>query len=335
MEVTGQIYNNCALIMSDLELKNYLSIYKNICHSHLRLTLDVNDIEFCKYQLELLDNDFGCINDFNKCVEFCKENNINSCSCISNILSDYFNRNRHFINILKKHIDNLNLQKLDEPIPYSMRFVNLDSNRVYLSLDLKHAYSQYIDNLNILPDSFNNLFTNSLPYKYLRESKKIRIFTYNQFSNFIYEDNILYSILNALKCDHPLINKINEYNLKPVSYNVDELVFDITDCVEEFKPFIGQNYNINNYEFKVDIFIPHIVKYLDPDFDNKERKVNIRYLFSTQKHYFAQRQCKYMCQIYKAFYNLPLCEYDLYVPTENNSNIFYKMKEPIKITSIS
>ena len=216
-----------------------------------------------------------------------------------------------------------------------MRFADLDSDRVYLSVDLKHAYSQYIDNLSILPDSFNNLFINSLPYEYLRENKKIRMFTYNQFSDYIGEDNVLHILLNTLKCDHLLINKINEYNLKPVSYNVDELVFDITDYVEEFKPFIGQNYNINNYEFKVDIFIPHVVKYLDPDFDNKERKVNIRYFFSTQKHYFATCKCKYMCQIYKAFYKLPLCEYDLYVPTEDDPNVFYKMKEPIKITSIS
>lgn len=321
--------------MSDLELKNYLSIYKALCYSNLSRTLDLNNIELCKYQLELLDNDFDCINDFNKCIKFCKENNIDSCSRISDILSAHFSVNKDFINIIKTHIDNLNFQKIDESVPYSMRFVNLDSNRVYLSLDLKHAYSQYIDNLNILPDSFNNIFTNTLPHEYLRKSKKIRLFTYNQFSNYIYEDNILYITLNALKCDHPLINKINEYNLKPVSYNVDELVFDITDYVEEFKPFIGQYYNINNYEFKVDIFIPHTIRYLDPDFDNKERKVNIRYLFSTQKHYFAHRQCKYICQIYKAFYKLPLCEYDLYVPMKYNPNVFYKMQEPIKITSIS
>lgn len=322
-------------IMSDIELKKYLSIYKDLCYSHLRKTLDVNNIELCKYQLELLDNDLDCVNDFNKCVNFCKEHNVDSISYVSDILSDYFSRNSDFINIIKNHIDNLNLQKLDEPIPYNMKFVNLDSNKVYLSLDLKHAYSQYIDHLNILPDSFNNLFTNALPYEYLKENKKIRLFTYNQFLNYIHEDKVLYSILEVLKCDHPLINKINEYNLKPVSYNVDELVFDITDYVEEFKPFIGQNYNINNYEFKVDMFIPHVVKYLDPDFDNKERKVNIRYLFSTQKHYFATCKCKYMCQIYKAFYKLPLCEYDLYVPTEDDPNVFYKMKEPIKITSIS
>lgn len=321
--------------MSDIELKKYLSIYKDLCYSHLRKTLDVNNIELCKYQLELLDNDLDCINDFNKCVDFCKENNIDSCSRISDILSANFSINKDFINILKTYTGSLNVQKLDESIPHDMRFADLDSDRVYLSIDLKHAYSQYIDNLNILPDSFNNLFTNSLPYEYLRESKRVRMFTYNQFSDYIGEDNVLHILLNTLKCDHLLINKINEYNLKPVSYNVDELVFDITDYVEEFKPFIGQNYNINNYEFKVDMFIPHVVKYLDPDFDNKERKVNIRYLFSTQKHYFATCKCKYMCQIYKAFYKLPLCEYDLYVPTEDDPNVFYKMKEPIKITSIS
>ena len=50
------------LIMSDIELKKYLSIYKDLCYSHLRKTLDVNNIELCKYQLELLDNDLDCIN---------------------------------------------------------------------------------------------------------------------------------------------------------------------------------------------------------------------------------------------------------------------------------
>ena len=51
----------------------------------------------------------------------------------------------------------------------------------------------------------------------------------------------------------------------------------------------------------------------------------------TRKNYIANRTCKYMCQIYKAYKNLPLCDYDLYVPNSDNPNVFYKMPEPIKI----
>lgn len=319
-------------MQTDFELLKYLNVFKNLCYSHLRLTLDVNNKDFCMYQLMLFNDDYDCLNDLNRCIKFCKDCNINSIEDVTNILAGHINSYKSVITTYKTHVDFANLYDTETKISKDNMFVKLDSNKTYLSIDLRHAYSQYADTLNIMSNKFDTAVIDTLPHEYLKELKKIRIFIYHQCLSYIHDNNILNMLLTILKSDHQIINKLNELHLAPISYNIDELVFDVTDYVDVFKQYVGMH-KINNYEAKVMLFVPHKVTYLDPE-SNKECNINIRYNIMTRKNYIANRTCKYMCQIYKAYKNLPLCDYDLYVPNSDNPNVFYKMPEPIKIISV-
>lgn len=309
----------------------YLNIYKHLCYSHLKTILDVNNKELFTYQLQLFDDDYDTVDALNTCVNFCVKHNIGSIDDILNLLINIINSNKSFFAAINAATNDMNTVMPQKLVPNDMKFAKLDSSKTYLSIDLKHAFSQYIDSLHVLPKKFDELLIDILP-DYLKENKTIRVFIYHQCISYIYNDNILYKLLSVLNCNHDLINKLNEYKLQPASYNVDEIVFDITDYVDEFTQYVGLH-NINDYNVNVAIFIPHRVTYINPE-NNKECKVDIKYNIITKKNYFAQRTCKYMCQIYKAYKNLPLCDYDLYVPKADNPNEFYKMSEPIKIISV-
>lgn len=310
----------------------HINIYKYLYRSAFTASMP-NDKDICMYMLDLYNDDYNCIDTFNNMVMTCKNEGITDVTDIVTIVERHLRfKNRSFMqisDIIEKQSD----EYLVPDIPNDYRFAKLDCNKTYLSIDLKHAFSQYIDSLNILGDTFDNLYINSLPYDILSKSKNIRTFIYHQFNIINYKIAQTYLIQSTLyDIDHELIKLINKHELLPVSYNIDEILFDITNYVDEFTKYIGLQ-TINNLETHVTVFNPHYITYIHPEL-NQEKRLDIRYYPNDNTNYIAQKTCKYVNQLYKAYKNLPLCDYDLYVPKDNNPNEFYMMSEPVKIISI-
>ena len=209
-------------------------------------------------------------------------------------------------------------------------FLKLDIGRKYLSIDLKHAYSQYIDSLNVFKDKFNDLMFDGLP-DFMKESKKARVFMYFQIpahENFKYH---VYKLFDKIfESDHKITQYIKEHDLKPVTYNMDELVYDITEIPSLFDEFIG-DHTINDITIHVNTFEQHYITFDDP-IKKKERTIPIRE-YATHTN-FVTNTCPHMNQLYKAYNNLPIIENDLYIPDNVHWNKIIKLDEPIKIIGI-
>ena len=203
----------------------------------------------------------------------------------------------------------------------------LEYGRTYLSIDLVHSYSQLIDKLGVFDKSFDEIISDSIDNP-LFDNKKMRLCFYHGLD---YHEDTKYFVTSlfedVLSSDNELITKVKSLPIHQI--NVDELVYDITDCIDSFRPFVGKH-KCNGINIRVDIFKPHRIRYYD-EF-NKECEYHIREY--TAHNDYLGKDCRYMNQIYKIYNRKPINDLDLYVPDLNNMDFYYKLKEPIKLISM-
>jgi hypothetical protein len=275
------------------------------------------------YTLQNFDRYYNSLSKLNDIKVGCEENNIHT-------LNEYINVLNNQIGTLHDVFNDPKLFAFKEGTAPQPSFVKLDTERKYLSIDLKHAYGQYIDSMHVFSDKFDDMLFNGLP-EFMRKSKKARLFMYLQIPN---HHNIKYYIYklfdNVFESDHKIIQLLKEYNLKVVSYNMDELIYDITDIPNMFDEFIG-DHAINGINIHLNTFEQHYISFVDP-ITKKDTMIPIRE-YTTHAN-FVTNTCVYMNQLYKAYNNLPIVENDLYVPDKVHWNKIIKLDEPIKITSI-
>ena len=302
----------------------YIKIYKNF-YKTAELSQLVNDCDISMYTLKNFDKHYNCISKLNAIKQWCEENGITTLNEYIKILNDHISNIKHIF-----EDERLIVPQINTGVDAKQMFVSLEAGRKYLSIDLRHAYSQYIDSLNIFKERFDDIIFNGLP-DFIKESKKARILMYFQIPD---TSAIKYNVISlfdkVLQSDHDLIKCINKYELKPVSYNIDELIYDITDCEQDFNQFVGEH-TINSIDVKTNVFEQHYITYFDPI---KNKEVTIPVKEYTDHTNFVTNQCIYMNQLYKAYYSLPLTDYDLYVPNVSNWIKYSKLDEPIKILEI-
>lgn len=204
----------------------------------------------------------------------------------------------------------------------------LEFGKVYLSIDMIHSYSQLMDRLGVLEKPFDELINDYIGNPILHDNKKLRLCFYHELK---FHEDTKYFVSSlfedVLNTDCPLVKLLNDMTIYQI--NVDELVYDITECVDNFKEFVG-SHCLNGVNVNVNIFTPHLIKYYD-EF-GKECTYHIRE-YATHTEYI-EKECRYINQIYKVYNGLPINDLDLYVSDINNTEMFYKLKEPIKIISI-
>ena len=301
----------------------YIKIYKQF-HITSETSQLVNDCELSMYTIHNFDKYYNSISKLNNIKSWCEDNDIFTLKKYIKILHDNIRGLRHIFNGLKlNYYDDIGYTHITS-------FLNLDVKKKYLSIDLKHAYSQLIDSMHIFDSNFDDIIFDNLP-NFMRESKRARIFMYSQIPK---HENILqytYKLFDKLfESDHKILQYLKKYNLNPISYNVDELIYDITETPDLFNEFVGEH-TINNINIHLNIFEQHYITYIDP-FTNKEKTIPIRE-YATHTN-FVTRTCPYMNQLYKAYNNLPVIENDLYIPNKYDWNKIDKLNEPIKIVDI-
>ena len=327
--MNGQCYNN----ISDADFLKLMTIYKTICYGPV-YNLPVHDIEICKKYIELFADTTDVYNDIDKFLKFCASHNINTTNDLNSIIVDHINDKYTYIASINNYIKNNVLPTPKIKIPNENKFVKLIPGHTYLSIDLVHAFSQFVDSLKILPDKYDTILIDSIPFEYLKKSKRLRMFMYFQceqlynITSFFGNDYIINLLLSTIDKDYELFNKIRVNNLFPQSYNLDEVVYDITGMENEFIGYIGKH-TIDGVSINASLFIPHYVTYDD---NVKENYVLIKTDYITGIDYIANRKCKYINQLYKAFKGLPITHDDL-IYTDHTGKI-YKLTEPVKITNI-
>lgn len=306
-----------------MNLQDYIKIYKCFYRGIDASQLG-NDCEVSMYTLQNFDKDYNCLQRLENIKNGCKD--IESLNTFTRKLSSHIESLYNVFN--DKKLVQLCSNK-SSLITDDMKFVNIPHNRYYLSIDLKSAYGQFVDSHHIFDEKFDDMLFNKLP-DFMRDAKKLRVYMYYQIPTFTTQMQMIITVLeDMLKSDHPLIKFINEHNIVPISYNMDEMVFDINDFYEEFIPFVGEH-NINGFDVKVNIFEQHYISYMENNCEEKTISVR-KYL---DKTYYAANSCVYGNQLYKAFNNLPLVDNDLYVTSNLHSSRYSKLEKPIKITSV-
>jgi hypothetical protein len=305
----------------------YIKIYKNF-YKTSEISQLVNDCDISMYTLHNFDSYYNSISKFNNLKKWCEENNIYTLKDYINIINNHILNSQHIFNDPNLN-SYFNLYKNNEQ-PQTPSFLKLDVGKKYLSIDIKHAYSQLIDSTHVFREKFDDLIFNGLP-DFIKNSKKIRLFMYNQIPNIeCYKLYINKLFDNIFESNHIISQYLKKYNLNPISYNVDELIYDITETPTLFDEFIGDHI-INNLSIHLNTFKQHYIKYIDP-FTKNEETIPIReYVTHTN---FVTNTCVYLNQIYKAYNNLPIIENDLYIPDKEHWKKIIKLAEPIQITNI-
>lgn len=300
----------------------YIKIYKNF-HKTSEVSQLVNDCDLSMYTLQNFDGYYNSLSKLNDIKVGCEENGIHT-------LNDYVRLLHNQIVDLQDIFNNRKLNFVENDNLPKNSFQKLDVGRKYLSIDLKHAYSQYIDSMRVFRDKFDDMVFDGLP-EFMKGSKKARIFMYWQIPSHGNLKFYLYKLLDkVLESDHKIVQLLKEYNLKVVSYNMDELIYDITDIPTVFDEFIG-DHTINGINIHLNTFEQHYISFVDP-ITKKDRTIPIRE-YSTHTN-FVTNTCVYMNQLHKAYNNLPIVENDLYIPDNVHWNKIIKLDEPIKITEI-
>ena len=301
----------------------YIKIYKNFYYTPDVPQL-INNYDISIYTLHNFNNDYNSISKLNDIKKWCEDNGIYSLKQFTKIINNNI-RNIYYI------LNNHKFNTLNEFSHKQPPFSTLNIKTKYLSIDLKHAFSQLIDSSHIFEDKFDDIIFNNLP-DFMRLSKKIRLFTYNQIPNSDFYAQYAYKLFDKLfeLDDNRIVKYIKNNNLIPISCNVDELVYDITEIPNLFNEFIG-DHTINGIDIHLNTFEQHHISFIDP-FTKKERTIPIRE-YATHTN-FVTHTCPYMNQIYKAYNNLPIIENDLYIPDQTNWNKIIKLDEPIIITNV-
>lgn len=303
----------------------HIKIYKNFYKTG-EISQLVNNCELSLYTLRNFDRYYDCLTKLDNIKRWCGECGIESLKDYVNILNTNIRDKVELFNDRRL----ANLRMCDIGVSTDNIFVPLEPGRKYLSIDMTHAYAQYVDSLNIFDTPLDDMLFDGLP-DFFKESKKVRLMMYCQIpSKDETKYNIIKMLTDILKSDCELIHRVNEYNLKPISYNVDELVFDITECPDMFDDFIG-SMNIDGKDVKVDTFEQRYVVYVDP-YTSKEKRLSIREYSSSTV--FVNNICPYMNQIYKAYNGLSVSEEDLYLPDSTDWRKYHRLPEPIKIKEI-
>lgn len=304
----------------------YIKIYKDLTYGSYKQQLVYNN-ELAAYTINLFNSDYDSVNEYAQCVAMCERHGITTYTEYCDFIHNYIRSVKH----ISRQITNRNVQVEPSPLAKELMFAKLDPNKTYLAIDVKHAISQYVDSLNIIAEPIDKVLIDGIKDEYISNNKTFRMFIYNQFKSYNFNNNLIgftYSLMNS---DHALITTIKSLGLEIVACNLDELVFDITNHKDVFVDFIGEH-TINGIEVKVLTFIPHYISYIDPE-TNATHTVSIRYNPTTGKTNFQGRSCKYLNQIFKYYYNIPITDEDLYVCDTLHKSIYYKLDNPITIVS--
>jgi hypothetical protein len=277
------------------------------------------------YTLHNFNENYNCISKLNDIKRWCENSDIFTLDEYANLLHKNIGRLYSVFNDPKLiYFGEISPTRIPPPSD------PLSVGKKYLSIDLRHAYSQFVDSLHIFNDKFEDILFNELPY-FMRESKKARIFMYLQIPNHNISKLHIYKLFNRLfESDHKISQYLKEYNLSPVSYNTDELIYDISNFPNLFDEFIG-DLTINGIDIHVNTFDQHYISFIDP-FIKEEKTIPIKQSGS-YTNYVTSLTCPYMNQIYKVYNNLPIIENDLYIPHREFLDKIIKLDGPIKITN--
>lgn len=298
----------------------FIKIYKNFYKTSECSQL----LNSCEHSIYTIQN-FNNLSKLNDLKLWCENNEIYTLNKYTTIINDNIKNLQHIFNEPK--LNNFIEFDIKSHIPF---FFKLDTEKKYLSLDLKHSFSQLIDSLHIFNEKFDNIIFDNLPI-FIRNSKKARIFMYHQIDAHDILKNSIFKLFDRLfESDHKIAQYLKDNNLIPISCNVDELVYDITETPNLFDEFIG-DHTINGINIHLNTFEQHYISFIDP-FTKKEKTIHIRE-YATHTH-FATYTCPYMNQLYKVYNNLPIIENDLYIPHQTNWNKIIKLDEPIIITNV-
>ena len=295
-----------------------MKLFRTISYTPWSPQLTMNELLF-EYTLTNFEYDYRCKSLWSDFKSRCDMTYGEFCEIYNGVIQRAELVNELDIDLSQFDTDWCNLSEHNKDLEYG---------RVYLSLDMYHSYSQMMDKLNIFPMEFDDLINDSISHPVLKDNKKLRLCFYHTLK--FHEDTKHYvtSLFeDVYNSDDVVVQMIKKLNIHQV--NVDELVFDITECLDEFIPYIGKRI-IGGIQLNISVFTQHRIRYEDEW--NKECEIHIRE-YTTHVDYVS-KNCRYLNQLYKAYNNLPISELDLYVVDMNDQDLYYKLPEPIKITEI-
>lgn len=310
-------------------LQEYIKVYKNYYSKDANCNALCEDTKISSHVLSVFDDIYNCNDKLQYIIDNCKLCGIYTFNDYNHIICNHI---RSVNYIFDSHVFN-KIASVESNlintygITQNMSIYD-NTARTYLSIDIKHAFSQYVDSLNIFPSKFDELILCGLP-SFMQESKSIRMLLYYQIiDHFRLRRNIVSLFDKVFASDDDLVQLILLKNKIPVTYNFDELIFDITDD-PDFDKFLGSR-TIANIDLSISKFTAHTIAYIDPLVD-QEKTLHIRKY--TDHMYYVEKCCKYITQLHKVLNNLPIEDLDMYYIDDFNK--LHKLSEPIKITNIT
>jgi len=204
--------------------------------------------EYENFKTDLLEN-YDTIEEFNQDLEK-----------YANILFDCYGLVIHDrMPILKNKL----LYELSNKKPI------LEEGKKYLSIDLKEAFNTlFFKNTKRTKEEWINemVLNHNLPAM-LINSKGVRIQISNKLRNdkeilFIFHVRQLTQLFQTiLEGNEEIIETLHTKGIKPCAIITDELIFDITDYVDEFQKFIKEEDTINGIDVHIRLFEQKILEY--------------------------------------------------------------------------
>lgn len=179
--------------------------------------------------------------------------------------------------------------------------LNLEEGKKYLTIDLKEAFSSlFLDSINLSKEEW----VNEIALKYnipplVCDSKGLRIRTSNRLrdkKNNIYQHHLrhlLYNLQQILEGSEDIINLLKEKDIKPCAIVTDELIFDITNYVNEFEPYIQEEAVINGLNVHIRLFEYKILRYKC----NGYEFMHDYRVYSTGKKHFLRKNLEFIYHI--------------------------------------
>lgn len=179
--------------------------------------------------------------------------------------------------------------------------LHLENGKKYLTIDLKEAFNTlFLNSVNLSKEEWANEI--ALDYNippFLCDSKGIRIRTSNNLrdkNNKIFKHHLrhlLYNLQLILEGSEDIIQLLKDKDIKPCGIVTDELIFDITDCVDDFSPFIKEDDVINGLNVHIRLFEYKILNY---KCNNYEFAHDYR-VYNTGKKHFLRKNLEFIYHI--------------------------------------
>lgn len=187
----------------------------------------------------------------------------------------------------------------------------LEVGKTYLSIDLKEAFNNLLfHHDNLQRDEWIDFYFSQLNIpKFIYDLKGLRSLIYNDIEyrtniqnnnidNFsfkkIFRKGVLENVEKVLNGDDEIMELIRSKNLEICNLLLDELLFDISDCIEVFLPFVKENDRINGVDVHIKIFTQKALRYT---YNNSKIMQHSYRVFSDGKLHFLRRHNEFIYQI--------------------------------------